>query len=168
MKGSKIFEMWLQYNGFERIIEVNDKTWGLWVKKIRSRMHLYRHSLVISLTTKLNLRLIYTNIVVFFFLTEYSCLRHFSSIATFFFTWPNMWLNSWSNQALFTDAEHHFTLESGVISWLLISWLILRLFLFYQGLFFPSNKLFYDRLLKSIQLVKTGDQKVFVIKNGYI
>ena len=47
-------------------------------------MYLVRHLLAISFITKLNLYLIHIKLVTFLPLTECSCLRHFSLIATFY------------------------------------------------------------------------------------
>ena len=57
MDGSRILEVWSRCRGIERVMEADDGTRGLWVGRIRSRMHPDKNSLAISLTTKLNLRL---------------------------------------------------------------------------------------------------------------
>ncbi len=38
----------------------------------------------------------------------------------------------------------------------------------YQGLFCPSNKPSRDRLPGSVQLVKTGGRRVFIVKSGHL
>ena len=114
-----------------------------------------------------------TWLVAFLPLTEYSCLRHSSSIVTFFLTWLNIWANPWSNWVLSIHAEDPSALGIRVISWLLISWLLSKPLFYNFNCSKPnwSVSLFREaqpmRWIKQMVLRSSSCRAISVIPLGY-